>query len=90
MNVRFLSEAKNEMDDAFLWYEEQVTGLGYDFLGAVDDGIYLISSFPNSYEVVRDELRRCILKRFPFCVIYGVENDVIVVVAVAHMKKFPA
>ena len=89
MSIRFLREAEKEVDEAFLWYEQQVVGLGYAFLSALDEGVELIRRFPLGFEVARGDLRKCSLKRFPFQIVYGLEKDVIVVVAVAHMHRKP-
>jgi plasmid stabilization system protein ParE len=89
MNVRFLVEAQRDVDQAFAWYEDQVVGLGYDFLDELDASIRLILSYPAGFAVVEKDIRRCLLKRFPFSVVYGTEGASIVVVAVAHMKMNP-
>ena len=39
MKVRFLTLARQELDDAVAWYNEQVAGLGYDFLDELDRAV---------------------------------------------------
>lgn len=89
MNVRFLSLARAEMDEAFAWYEEQAVGLGYEFLDALDQGVRLIASFPDSHQYAGKDLRRCLLNRFPYALYYGVDQGAIIVVAVAHLRRNP-
>ena len=66
MDVRFFAEADEEVDIAFQWYESQVIGLGYDFLQALDDAVTLIKSFPYGFPEVRKDLKKCLLRRFPY------------------------
>lgn len=81
--------AKAELDEAFAWYEDQVVGLGYEFLDAFDQSIRLIASFPELFEEIECGVRRCLVNRFPYGVLYGIDGDSIVVVAVAHLKREP-
>ncbi len=48
MKVRFLKLAQQELDDAVAWYNEQASGLGYDFLDEVDRAVRRTVAFPMS------------------------------------------
>ena len=89
MKVRFLDLAQRELDDAVAWYDEQAAGLGQDFLDELDRAIRRVVAFPSSCTEVEPGLRRCLMARFPYGVVYGVEQDLIVVVAVAHLHREP-
>lgn len=71
MNVRFLIEAEQDVDEAFAWYEEQVIGLGYDFLDELDQAVRLICSYPDGFMRIDADLKHCYMKRFPFSIVYG-------------------
>ena len=89
MRVRFLELAQYELDDAFLWYEKQMPGLGRELLDEVDRSIRRIAQWPFAGIEVGAGLRRCLVKRFPYGIIYGVEEDAMVVVSVAHLHRKP-
>jgi plasmid stabilization system protein ParE len=89
MNVRFLPLASQELDDAFDWYQQQADGLGFELLDELDRVVRRVRLFPESCAVLVDDLRRAQLSRFPYGVIYGVEPDTLVVVAVAHLHREP-
>ncbi len=89
MGVRLLSLAQAELDEAFLWYEDQVVGLGYSFLEEFHHSVKLIASFPTLYEQISKDIRRCIMNRFPYGIIYGVDDNEIIIIAVAHLKRKP-
>ncbi len=89
MNTRISKQAQQEIDDAFAWYESQSLGLGVRFLDDFDRSIRRIVVYPLSCEEIEPGLRRCLLSRFPFGIIYGIDGDTIVVLAVAHLHREP-
>jgi len=89
MNIRFLEIARHELDEAFEWYENQLDGLGYRFLNEIDSGVRRISGYPMSCQEVTPGIRRCLLGRFPYCLIYANDGDGIIILAVAHLHRKP-
>ena len=59
------------------------------FLADVDDAVRLLLRFPRLGFPLRDNLRRLLLKVFPYRIIYRVEGEEIVVYAVAHVRRRP-
>jgi plasmid stabilization system protein ParE len=86
----FLPEAQEEFDEAVDWYEEQRVGLGDEFIDSVDDALDLILENPRLYEVVHDPVRRAVVRRFPYSVIYEIQAEQILIVAVFHDRRDPA
>ena len=85
-----LSEAARlEFDDAFDWYESKQAGLGVEFAAAVQDVFDRISQLPFLHSVVKEDVRRAVVRRFPYSVFYRPEDDRIVVVAVFHDRRDP-
>jgi len=80
VRVRFLELAQYELDDAFLWYEEQLPGLGRELLDEMDRSIRRITRWPLAGKEISTEVRRCLVNRFPYGTIYGIEEDTIVIV----------
>jgi hypothetical protein len=62
----FRLEARNELDDAYSWYESQQLGLGDDFLEQVEKTLTRIFQVPESYPAVYRDVRRSIVRRFPY------------------------
>jgi plasmid stabilization system protein ParE len=89
MKVRFLKPAQAEVDDAFVWYETQSYGLGTQFLDDFDRAVRRIVAYPLASSETGDGLRRCLLSRFPYGIIYGIDSETIIVVAVAHLHREP-
>lgn len=89
MKVRFLSEADVEFRESARYYEDKAPGLGIAFIAEVHRVAAAIASQPGIGSPVDDELRKFILRRFPYNVIYAVERDEVVITAVAHHKRRP-
>lgn len=89
MKISFLKLAQQEVDDAVVWYDSQLSGLGIRFLDDLDRAVRRISLYPFSCAEIESGLRRCLLTRFPYGIIYGIEANSIVVIAVAHLHREP-
>jgi len=89
MNVRFLQVAKTELDDAVEYYNQQRSRLGYEFLWEVFFAIDRIQQFPQAWQVFYEDARRCLVRRFPYGIIYVQENDLILILAIAHLHREP-
>ena len=89
MNVRFLTLAQHEVDDAVVWFDERQEGKGLEFLNALDRSVRLIKAYPHASPEIEPEIRRCLFANFPYAVIYGVDSETIVVLAVAHTHRQP-
>jgi toxin ParE1/3/4 len=89
IGYRFLPPAEEEMTEASLFYEAASPGLGDDFLDDVQRVIEAVREYPQLGPGVGGKLRRALLRRFPFSLIYSVETGAILVVAVAHHRRRP-
>jgi ParE toxin of type II toxin-antitoxin system, parDE len=89
VNVRFLSLTEQEIDEAVAWFDEQVEGKGTDFLDELDRVIRRVKAYPFASTEIEPEIRRCLFARFPYSLIYGIEEQTIVVIAVAHFRRTP-
>lgn len=82
-------EAEEEMAEAYDWYERLVDGLGAEFLLNVDATMNAILRNPQQFSVVYKNLRRALTRRFPYQVLFVVEDSRIIVIAVFHGKRNP-
>ncbi|PIX96372.1 MAG: hypothetical protein CO126_07185 [Hydrogenophilales bacterium CG_4_9_14_3_um_filter_63_34] len=89
MKVRFLSEADVEFRESARYYEDKAPGLGVAFIAEVHRVAAIVASQPSIGSPVDDELRKFILRRFPYNVIYSIEGDEVVMTSVAHHKRRP-
>ncbi len=89
MIVNLLQEAEEELIKAASYYEQQQSGLGIEFIREVRRTCDLISVSPKAVTRVRKEIRRRLVRRFPFSVLYQEGKDSIQVIAIAHQRRKP-
>ena len=91
MNQRpdFHPDAKLEMREAADYYDAQRTGLGSEFLDAIEAAMLQIIEHPESAPVSMQPVRKHEVERFPFSVMYSVRDGDIFVSAVAHHSRRP-
>ena len=89
MKLRMLSVAKEEFFEAVRYYNNQREGLGFEFAGEVKDALLRISNFPEAWPKFSERSRRCLLKRFPYAILYRADKHHILVVAIMHMSRDP-
>jgi len=89
VRFRFLVPARRDLADATAYYEDQMPGLGAQFLDEVRAAIDRIRAFPLAWQPLSQRTRRCLLNRFPYGVIYEQRKDEIVIVAVGHQHRRP-
>jgi len=83
------SEAILDIQEAFEWYEEQESGLGFEFIEEVESGYLKISRHPFHYPPINSQFRRLRINRFPYLVIYEVEDNSVIINSVRHVKREP-
>lgn len=85
----FHPEADVELEEATLFYESRLVGLGKSFAAEVERTVSLIREFPDAGAKVGVNRRRVLVDRFPYSIVYRRDPDSIVVVAVAHQRRRP-
>lgn len=89
MRVVFTRIAKQELDDAVRFYELEYSGLGRRFKEEVKKAALRIAEYPKAWSIERGEVRKCLLHKFPYKLLYSVEANHILVIAVAHQHRKP-
>jgi hypothetical protein len=89
IGYRFLTPAEEEMIDAAMFYNAASSGLGGSFLDDVQQVVNRLRVYPHAGVAIDEHLRRALLMRFPFGLIYALEINEIVIVAVAHHRRKP-
>lgn len=89
MRVEVLEVARQEFDEAYVYYELRQAGLGEGFRESVKEQVQKIVAYPDAWMLVRSGIRKCRGSRFPYDVIYQKNGDSILVLALAHRKRLP-
>lgn len=89
MNLRFGAAAKHELIRAAEFYDQQYRGLGDVFLDEVHQFVGLLVENPRMGRRVRTDRRSVVLKRFPYRLVYTLDDIGILIIAVAHQRQRP-
>jgi plasmid stabilization system protein ParE len=68
--LTILPEAREDLAEAFAWYEEPSPGLGLEFFRCLEACVDSIRASPRLYPAVHEEYRRALERRFPYAVFY--------------------
>jgi len=89
MNIKYLQIAREEFHDAIKYYETQQIDLGRKFQSDIRSSISRIKEFPNAYVVVKNNVRRCLLHKFNYSILYTVKENYILIIAISHQHREP-
>ena len=89
MTLRLSPGAEADVDGVLAWYRERGHDLAGQFLGALDQCLDFVARNPLSFALVHGDIRRALLRRFPYCVFYVVSDKEIVVLACLHGHRDP-
>ena len=83
----FRAEAYAEVLEAREWYAAQAPGLELEFARAVDAALTAVARFPDGFPVVERDVRRAILRRFPYQLLFYQAGDDVVILACYHHRR---
>jgi plasmid stabilization system protein ParE len=89
MTLDFHPEAEAEFAGATAYYEKAEPDLGEEFSLEVHAALRNILSYPTVWPVLEGGVRRCLVNRFPYGILYSVEPDRIFILAVMHLHRQP-
>ena len=90
MRVSFNQLAERELNEAAQYYESKSRALSAAFLAEVEPTCSQITKYPESAPIVRGAIRRRLLRRFPYALLYRLHDDTARVLAVMNLKRRPA
>ena len=80
-----------ELEHSRVWYEERANNLGTEFVSEVDRAIETVRESPTLWPL-QDErqcIRRYLIHRFPYGLIYRIRDNIVQVIAVMHLRRQP-
>lgn len=89
MRYVFHPEALAEYSEAVQYYAEQRSEVAQMFINAIEDAVYRIRESPTRWAIVDEDVRRCLTRKFPYSILYTIEQDYILLLAVTHCSREP-
>jgi plasmid stabilization system protein ParE len=90
LKVTFNPAARAELAEAVAFYDEQAAGLGDAFAAEVRRTVLRILEHPDAGYAVRARVRRRLVLRFPYSILYSADEGRLRVLAVMHHRRDPA
>lgn len=87
--VLFHPLLNQELQEIAQWYEDQLPGLGEDFFSEFEATVHLIQKAPFAFTVFLRRFRQVKTNRFPYIIVFEVEEDTIFVHQVIHAHRLP-
>jgi plasmid stabilization system protein ParE len=88
-SVHVRRAAELDVAEAQVWYEAQRIGLGGEFHSEVSQVIDRLEETPLIYQIVHRDVRRAVIRRFPYLIWYRVLGELVTVLACTHAKQDP-
>lgn len=89
MRFEFHPDALAEYEEAARYYASCQDGLGLRFIDAVEHAIQQIADGPERWRVLDGDIRRYLTRVFPYAVLYSIEPENVLIVAVMHCHREP-
>jgi plasmid stabilization system protein ParE len=89
MRFEFHPEALAEYEDAARYYAGCQDGLELRFIAAVEHAVQSIIEAPERWLVLEDDIHRCLTRVFPYAILYSIEPDYVLIIAVMHSHREP-
>jgi len=89
MRYVFHPDALAEYAEAVRYYAERNVTLAQSFIDAIEDAVYRLREAPQRYPMLEAGVRRCLVQRFPYAILYTVESEYILILAVMHGRRKP-
>ena len=87
--VRYIDVAEAEFLAEIAYLEDARAGLGRRFYDEVKRAEGFIAEFPEAAEEIRPRIRKRLLRSFRYSLIYSVEPEELLIIAVAHASRRP-
>ncbi len=88
--IRFLPEARVDLNEAVDWYDRRRPGLGARFFAKVQGAINRIAANPQMHAPVYGPVRKARVPQFPYVVLYREEPAEVIVISVFHTSRDPS
>ena len=88
--LSFKPEVYDDIKNAYQWYESQCVGLGEDFLLTLEESYAKITGTPKLYQDIYKNVRRKLVRRFPYGIFFVLRDNEVIVIAIMHTRRKPS
>jgi plasmid stabilization system protein ParE len=88
--IVFLPAAEGDYQEALDWYESRSTRAAAGFETAVEVALARVAKTPETWPFCDDRHRIYLLRRYPYSIVYRIEGNNVLIVAIAHNRRSEA
>jgi len=85
----FHKDAKFEFKESINYYHEINAALGLDFIAEVKKSLNQIKAHPTAWIILGGNIRRALVNRFPYSVLYKTNSKQIYIIAIMNLHRKP-
>ena len=89
MRYEFHPDALDEFEEAARYYAGCQGGLNLRFISCVESAFLRVCEAPTRWRLFEQDVRRCLVHVFPYAVLYSIESDYVLIIAVMHCSRAP-
>jgi len=90
LRIEYHPKIESELRHIIQYYNKCVPSLGYQFLDNFEQQIRFISKNPRSFLVIKNDIRKAVLNRFPFVLYFKIVNeDILRITVIKHQRRHP-
>ena len=89
MRLIYHPEAEVELVEAAQYYDRRVATLGIQFLDEAERTVSMILEAPQRHNIIAEDVRRCLMLRFPYAIYYRPVPDCVRILAFKHHSRHP-
>ena len=89
MRFEFHKEALEEYRQGAQWYDNREPQLALRFVDEVESAIHRVLDTPTRWRMIDEDVRRCLTHVFPYAILYTIEPEFVLIVAVMHCGREP-
>jgi toxin ParE1/3/4 len=97
MKYVFHPDALAEYAEAVKYYANQNREIAQAFINSfaqrrlcrIEDAVYRIRESATRYPEIDEDVRRCMARKFPYAVLYSIEQDYLLIIAVMYCSREP-
>ncbi len=89
MKYVFHPDALAEYAEAVKCYATQNSQIAQAFINSIEDAVYRVRESSDRYPEIDEDIRRCMVRKFPYTILYSIEQDYLLIIAVMHCSREP-
>jgi plasmid stabilization system protein ParE len=91
MRIEYHPDLEKDLTEVRSYYNDRSPGLGDEFVDEFERQVLRIAAMPERWMIVRSDVRRALMKRFPYVILFRIlGEDAVRITVLKHERRHPA